>query len=67
MLMKDNLIDPNYKSDSDAQNEIIKQLAQGFYIFSSQNLAPFVFYDNTVSELKDIKAEMTKIKETISK
>ena len=33
--MKDNLIDPNYKSDSDAQNEIIKQLAQGFYIFSS--------------------------------
>ena len=29
--MKDNLIDPNYKSDSDAQNEIIKQLAQGFF------------------------------------
>ena len=60
--MKDNLIDPNYKSDSDAQNEIIKQLAQGF--FSSQK---YVFSDKTILELVDIKAQMVKIKETISK
>ena len=29
MLMKDNLIDPNYKSDSDAQNEVIRRLIEG--------------------------------------
>ena len=26
MLMKDNLIDPNYKTDSEAQNEVINKL-----------------------------------------
>lgn len=28
MLMKDNLIDPNYKTDSDAQNEVIDKLVR---------------------------------------
>lgn len=26
MLMKDNLIDPNYKTDSEAQSEVINKL-----------------------------------------
>lgn len=29
--MKDNLIDPNYKSDSDAQNEVIRRLIEGYF------------------------------------